>query len=1032
MPKSPGLQRLLIPIFLLAILLPAAAQLPGDLKITNFDGSTGFYSRIVRDILRDSRGFLWLGTTDGLYRYDGYTFRNYRRQAGDSTGIPSNNINRLAEGADHKIWIGHAKGYVSCFDPATGIFRTYPLRYQGKPMDAGISMILPDRDNRVWIGINRKGLWQLDAASGKIEPQEKILDSQGWIKDKELIKTNTISAAVEAKNGGLWLATHYGLFFFDTQSKTIQPLRDKALDLSVFRSDDFISVIADGDLLWLGSWAGGLTRYNTVTHTWKNYKINQKETEKYTTNIVSSVSLRNSGSLWISSNDRGLGIFDKEKEKFSFYSDDPQHRNDIPASLCFKAEPDKYGNIWLIHEWGLTRIQPRENQFHYTYVPVSKTDNKEFYYLRDRLEDDDNIYISTQLADGLQVINKKTGIQKHFPVKTMRDQENFQVMFHLLKDSRGKIWVVTRDYIYQYDKSKQKLEMIPQPEPESKGSGWYQSIAEGRDGHIWITSAGHGLYEYDPEKGTYRNHVHDPSNTSSIHSNRITAVTTDAKGRVWAGGPGGGLSYYDPQTKKFSSYTFRKTGTAEDAGNVIITLFTDRSGNVWAGTDDGLISIDAKKNEPVVAKVFTVQEGLRGDAVYAIVQDAYGNIWVTTSTSLCMINTRTGRISSIVLQKDVIRSIAANTYVTATANKVHVLTHSGYYSFDPATFHQAQQDSVITITSFRVRDREYYYEKELSTKGKLSLGANDNLFSFEFAVLDYSQSDDRQYTYMLEGFDKSWINSGNRRYVSYTNIPAGDYVFRVKALNAYGDTKSGVVSIPVHVDGPFYKAWWFLLILFAVAGGALYFFYRFKLAKQEEILSLQTKAQALEKEKTLVQYENLKQHLNPHFLFNSLTSLSSLIRIDQKMAGEFLDGMSRIYRYILQSKDNETVLLKEEIRFIQTFVNLQKTRFADGLEVHINVPEEYLHYKIVPVTLQNLIENAIKHNIVDSETPLVIDIYTEQEYLVVRNNMQKKSFVDTSNKQGLDNLLSLYRYLSGLPMQIREDEHYFTVKIPLL
>ncbi len=213
---------------------------------------------------------------------------------------------------------------------------------------------------------------------------------------------------------------------------------------------------------------------------------------------------------------------------------------------------------------------------------------------------------------------------------------------------------------------------------------------------------------------------------------------------------------------------------------------------------------------------------------------------------------------------------------------------------------------------------------------------------------------------------------------------------------------------------------------------ALYSFYSFRLKQQEQILSLETKGQRLEKEKTRVQYENLIQHLNPHFLFNSLASLGSLIRTDQKLAISFLDGMSKIYRYILKSKDEELVNLKDEINFIQAFVTLQNTRFDKGLQVHIHIPEDNLSNKIVPVTLQNLIENAMKHNIIDEDSPLVINILIEDDYLLVRNNLQKKNFVETSNNQGLDKLQSLYRFLSKKPLYIVEDEQHFTVKIPLI
>jgi LytS/YehU family sensor histidine kinase len=179
-------------------------------------------------------------------------------------------------------------------------------------------------------------------------------------------------------------------------------------------------------------------------------------------------------------------------------------------------------------------------------------------------------------------------------------------------------------------------------------------------------------------------------------------------------------------------------------------------------------------------------------------------------------------------------------------------------------------------------------------------------------------------------------------------------------------------------------------------------------------------------------YENLKQHLNPHFLFNSLTSLSSLITSDPKLAGDFLDKMSKVYRYILKNRENETVPLSEELKFVELYNQLQKTRFENGLFVNVNIDEEYHHRKIAPVTMQNLVENAIKHNIADVDSPLVIELFTESDYLVVRNNLQRKKFVDTSNKQGLSSMLSLYRYLSSRPMEIIEDEKYFTVKIPLI
>jgi len=150
------------------------------------------------------------------------------------------------------------------------------------------------------------------------------------------------------------------------------------------------------------------------------------------------------------------------------------------------------------------------------------------------------------------------------------------------------------------------------------------------------------------------------------------------------------------------------------------------------------------------------------------------------------------------------------------------------------------------------------------------------------------------------------------------------------------------------------------------------------------------------------------------------------------VAGDFLEQMSGIYRYFLKNGNNETVSLKDEIEFVQLYINLQQTRFKKGLQVNIRVPDEYLHYKIAPVTLQNLIENAIKHNVIDIGSPLVVDIFIEGDYLVVKNNLQRKKVVETSNMKGLAQFTSLYRYLSELPVIIEETEREFIIKIPLI
>ena len=410
--------------------------------------------------------------------------------------------------------------------------------------------------------------------------------------------------------------------------------------------------------------------------------------------------------------------------------------------------------------------------------------------------------------------------------------------------------------------------------------------------------------------------------------------------------------------------------------------------------------------------------------------DSLNRLWIGTSNGLCMLNRNRDNFKRFTVNDGLLTNQfnEQSAYRTKDGSFIYP-TYKGFLVFRPEDYKESNSTIPLYVTSFKISDKEIAPNTE--DIQDIHLRHNENFFSIELAGLNFMNPYQCRYAYQLEPFDKNWIYT-RKHEINYTNVPAGNYTFRYKVITDNPDWNVPEKTIRIAIREIFYKTWWFRSIVLLIIGVGLMAFIRYRLGNRERILVLQNKAQMLEKEKTLVMYENLKQHLNPHFLFNSLTSLSSLIRIDQQEAGNFLDRMSKIYRYILKNRDNETVPLAEELKFVDLYIELQKTRFEKGLQVNLNIDEEYHYQKIAPVTLQNLVENAIKHNIADEDSPLVIDLFIENDYLVVRNNLQKKNFVETSNKQGLTNMKSLYRYLSGKPMIITEDENYFTVKIPLI
>jgi hypothetical protein len=453
----------------------------------------------------------------------------------------------------------------------------------------------------------------------------------------------------------------------------------------------------------------------------------------------------------------------------------------------------------------------------------------------------------------------------------------------------------------------------------------------------------------------------------------------------------------------------------------------DRNGIIWIGSEQGLVAYDPIKN---CSQFFTRESGLPSDRTNNLMVDSFNRVWIGTSNGLCVLNPDRKKLKRF----DVNDGLITNQFNEQAACRTHsglfiFPTYKGFTVFHPEDYRDNTSTVPVYITSLKISNKEITTNTEVLQK--IKLGPDQNFFSITLAGLNYMNPNECTFAYKLEPFDKEWTYTSKRE-LNYTNVPAGDYTFRYKVITDNADWSVPEKTLEISVAEVFYKTWWFKTLLIALFAVAVVAFYRYRFKQREKIVVLENKAQLLEKEKTIVQYDNLKQQLNPHFLFNSLTSLRSLIRVEPATATHFLDGLSKTYRYLLKSGDNEMVSLQQELNFVETFSDLQKTRFKEGLQIHVDVDDSYHNKFIVPATLQNLIENAIKHNTACEESPLAIDIYTENDYIVVKNNLQRYRIVETSNKRGLASLSSLYRFLSDKAVVVIENENSFIVKIPLI
>jgi hypothetical protein len=452
----------------------------------------------------------------------------------------------------------------------------------------------------------------------------------------------------------------------------------------------------------------------------------------------------------------------------------------------------------------------------------------------------------------------------------------------------------------------------------------------------------------------------------------------------------------------------------------------DLKGNIWISFN----GVGLYKYDPAARTVtrYTQAEGMRDNAVAVAVADGFGNVWSGDRHQYSVLISKTGYFYTFTVP---LHQQNASWYLKMVLMKNGNMAAGAFQDvveFFPDRLMQKPVVQAPVFSGVEVGGKM----RMLSDNKTLRLEPDDNSFVVRFGLLTDRELFPYELLWKLDAFEKDWQQGNNRTEAVYNKLPPGKYTFRVKAVAKNQSWASPEETLHITIAKPFYQTLWFRLLAALALASILYAFYRYRLFQQMQILTLETKAESLEKEKAMIQYESLKQHLNPHFLFNSLTSLRSLIKTDSKTAAWFLDGLSRVYRYVLKSADQELVPLQDEAAFVQTFAEMQQVRFGKGLQVHIRITEESSKKYIAPVVLQNLVENAIKHNTTGTDSPLIIEIFTSDDSVLVRNNLQRYRVVETSNKQGLQSLRKLYSFYTDKPIEVNETATHFTISIPLL
>jgi len=928
----------------------------------------------LQTILQDRQGFIWLGTTIGIYRFDGI---NCTPVIADDS-LQNASFTAIFQDREGIIWAGTRSGSIATIKKGKlKLFKTE----EGNPQSP-ITAIEQDSCGNIWFATYGEGIYCYNT--------NRLYN---FNTDDGLSDNFTYTLAPD-KSGNIWAGTDGGISIcsFARGRKGIQLITssDGLPDNIVMKI-----TIEGGEKIWIGMQDGGICEINRKTH---NIRIPQQLKNWGYGPVNDIVILGNR--LWAGTDEYGIISADlrsvgpaKTYTKFG----------DVRYLKILKLTGDREGNMWFVTSNALLQS------------PGAK----------------------------MELLSAET-------------DRNFVNIHSVLCDKNGDLWFSNDNGLYRY---KRGISSESNPEQflslrKYKGMKII-SLYQDRDRYIWIGTFGNGLVRLNPETRTLTRY----SAKDGLANDNVLSIT-GVDNEVWFATLGGVSRCILPKegSSQYSRLKFDEFGETSGLGNnFIYNVFADSKKRIWFATDGKGITV----RENGRFRNYSENAGLKSKVVYSITEDKSGNIWFSSSKSgLYEFDGKIFRNYSI---RDGLSNLAITSLTGANSSSIFIVNATGVDILDPVTGkfnYLGPEEGIFDINpdlnalavdfnndliwigtpagiikleadAYSKMDQPLIqlskvlvFLNETDTLENHIFPYNQNHFSFEYTGLWYKAPDRVNYQVMLKGYDIDWISTKNTS-VIYSSLGPGSYTFMVRASVNNDFSGASVKSYHFVIKEPIWKAAWFITLVLLMTGIIVYFYIR----SREKRLRHEDN---LQKEKILFQFETLKSQVNPHFLFNSFSTLSAIIDEDKEMAIDYVQKLSVFFRNILEYRDKSVITLKEEVALADTYYYLQKKRYGDNFNLKIDIPDEYLATLIPPLTLQMILENAVKHNVISADKPLTIAISVNEGYLMISNPVQIKKNSAPSTGIGLPNIRSRYRFLADKAIEIRTSASEYVVLLPII
>ncbi len=896
-----------------------------NLQFETYTTDDGISDNTVFAISQDRQGYIWIGTSDGLNRFDGKYFQVFRLSRPIPGALQNNTISVLFSDSRGILWIGTRGGGLYRYNPQSENFTFVDLNLKLNV----IRTLMEDRAGKLWIGTN-EGLIRFNVENNRRYLYANDPHNQNSISD------NYINALAQDSAGNIWIGTQSkGLAKLDTARNQFTPFTNINSQLT---DNEITSLCLTGNDLWIGTEEHGMVRYVIPENRFIQipYLVEIFTPGALAQKRVKAIRKAGNTSLWIGTLGGGLSLFNIGTQSFVHYRHLETDYNTLSKNSVMSIFTDVQNNLWVgTVGGGLNFSDNNRKKIELIRSNALNPNSLSKSSVLSILPDDKEIWVGTD-EGGINVIDRRTGKFSFF----MHDPSNpaspgHHVVSSLCRDRSGQIWIGYMDNgIDRWDRvNKRFIHFRHKPsDPNSLSNNSVFCIYEDREGLLWIGTNGGGLNQFNPDKNQIRYFVKEESDSNSLSNNYVTSILQDGNGTLWVG-TYEGLNRFIDGNRTFIRYMHDAAKPNSISSNEITCIVETTNRDLWIGTYGGLNRFNPETGN---FRVYTTSQGLPSNVICGITEDNHGNLWISTFFGIAVLNPKSETFK-LYDKSDGLQGNQFNprAFAKMTTGEVIFGGSNGLNIFHPDSIHDNLYLPHVYLTSLKIFNRTVRVgnksplKKSLAETKSIILNYKQNALTFEFTALNFSSSTKCRYKYILENFDKSWIDNEDRRSANYTNLPPGKYRFRVQASNNDGIWNTEGTNLQIIIRPPFWKTWWFrfLFISFILGSALTLHAFRVRSIKKQNII-LETKVRQRTDE-VVQQKEQIQEQAT--FLQNANTEIiRKNIHLEfQKEEIERQAGEIRRMNYLLQRKNEDLTQNVQELskaRVMQKRVTYEEFR----------------------------------------------------------------------------------------------------------